>query len=586
MLMDEDDEGHDEENIRYYHHHLHSAVEEKKDSCDDDDDDDDDDDSEIEFPLSYCDPIEKALMSGTGSEFGGHPGLRGSPASGGAGDPPHMLSFATCGYCMPDCRGNNDANFRKTPKRVRFAMDYIHPNSRESQRVEMSPLPPKTTAIVKIPVPLPKRSDGNLKHEDVAGCHALGSITSAPPALLLGDKYPLLCLGSEADLAVDRNSDTLFPVVVVTASPKAKDAILHEKCSNRSTKKGIAGLWPLSRGPSKQPVPGESCTSLSSELSREEGHALESSRKCFTGKSEVLQWIQRNNIGLLLVLIGLALIVGLSVPIAVSTNRRVPLPGDETLNATNYNENTVNGTWSVETDTDPDSGANASIQKQCFSTTEELQRAVDTYLSFAFNSSSQEYASLHRWQMKIVAGTYGWPMNNWCTSNLTSLAYVFSARRNPLSARFNVDVGRWDVRRVQDFSRTFEGCKRFTHDLSKWQVGEGLEAGEYERRMQQHESNQVLRLDAMFLNASLYNNSLCTWGQRLWLLARPADAGEGNNDMPSRWVAPTTVTISAERMFRGTDCPYPQDPSFDSGPPSSLCRACGDNGRKRRRLRS
>jgi hypothetical protein len=177
-------------------------------------------------------------------------------------------------------------------------------------------------------------------------------------------------------------------------------------------------------------------------------------------------------------------------------------------------------------------------------------------------------------------------MNNWCTSNLTSLTSVFSARRNPLSSRFNEDVGRWDVGRVQDFSRTFEGCKRFTRDLSKWRVGEGLEASQGGRRMQ---SSLVLRLDAMFLNASSYNQSLCTWGRRLWFLSHPVEEGDDRNDdtdMPAEWEGPTALTVSAERMFRGTDCPYRQDPSFNSGPPPFLCGSCGGSEKRGVRLRA
>jgi hypothetical protein len=288
------------------------------------------------------------------------------------------------------------------------------------------------------------------------------------------------------------------------------------------------------------------------------------------GKDEQPHWIRRNQLGVLMVALGLVIIAAVAVPLAViaarQSHNRLPEEGNDlgAAQETSYNQ-TINGTWSDSTDSNPQNGGNSSFQKQCFASIEELQSAVDTYLSFAYDSSSangeQDQVILR--QMRTVASTYGWPMNNWCTSRLTNLSSLFSASRNPLSFFFNEDIASWDVRRVQDFSRAFEGCSRFNRDLSRWRVGARLGEGGRGRRMQQQEQSLLpLRLDDMFLNASIYNYSLCAWGRRLS-------------------ISSANLTISADRTFQGTACLDPQDPDFNSVPPSPLCAACGEMRRSR-----
>ena len=62
----------------------------------------------------------------------------------------------------------------------------------------------------------------------------------------------------------------------------------------------------------------------------------------------------------------------------------------------------------------------------------------------------------------------GAPLNNWNTSNVTSLYETFQD-----AGSFNQDLGEWDVSNVTDFQRTFRqdgGLMRFDRDISTWCV--------------------------------------------------------------------------------------------------------------------
>ena len=62
----------------------------------------------------------------------------------------------------------------------------------------------------------------------------------------------------------------------------------------------------------------------------------------------------------------------------------------------------------------------------------------------------------------------GAPLNNWNTSNVTSLYETFQD-----AGSFNQDLGEWDVSNVTEFQRTFRqdgGLMRFDRDISTWCV--------------------------------------------------------------------------------------------------------------------
>lgn len=70
----------------------------------------------------------------------------------------------------------------------------------------------------------------------------------------------------------------------------------------------------------------------------------------------------------------------------------------------------------------------ASPQYACFSSSEELQMAVDQY--------EQDPSS--------IIGTYG-PIEQWCVGQVEDFSGLFAASRNPAMEFFNRDITRWDT---------------------------------------------------------------------------------------------------------------------------------------------
>lgn len=74
---------------------------------------------------------------------------------------------------------------------------------------------------------------------------------------------------------------------------------------------------------------------------------------------------------------------------------------------------------------------------RCFASKDELQSAVDGYIGGCAEDGACE-----------VARTYGWPMNSWCTFEVTDMSQLFYDRRT-----FNEDISSWDVGRVTNMNK-------------------------------------------------------------------------------------------------------------------------------------
>jgi Mycoplasma protein of unknown function, DUF285 len=274
------------------------------------------------------------------------------------------------------------------------------------------------------------------------------------------------------------------------------------------------------------------------------------------GKEEQPGWVRRNRLALVLIVLGLVLICAVAVPLAtMSSSTSNPSPAIGTAaNRTNNtssptNRTSVNGSWS-EGDYSgtrgnrTDSGQNANTKK-CFESNAELRAAMDTWL---WASKLREEQQETPQALYELAGTYGWPMNNWCTSNVTNMSHLLSVDRNPLAVNFDQNISRWDVSSVRDFSYLFLGAASFSHDVSRWRVG------------------RATRMDGMFRNATSYSHSLCEWGRRLVI-------GRGGGSV--------AVSVSVEQMFRGSGCRSTADPNLDAVPPSPLCAPCSSDDSRR-----
>jgi Mycoplasma protein of unknown function, DUF285 len=277
------------------------------------------------------------------------------------------------------------------------------------------------------------------------------------------------------------------------------------------------------------------------------------------GKEEQPGCVRRNRLALVLIGLGLVLICAVAVPLATmssSSSSNSPssaigtAAANRTDNATSSTNGTsLNGSWTEDGEVYNGNRGNRTdagpTERKCFGSNGELRAAMDTWLwASQLRDEQQETPQA----LYDLAGTYGWPMNNWCTSNISNMSHLLSVERNPLASTFDQNISRWDVSRVRDFSYLFVGAASFSHDLSRWRV------------------TKATRMDGMFRNATSYNHSLCAWGRRLVI-------GRGDGSV--------SVSVSVEDMFRGSGCRSTADPNLDADPPSPLCAPCSSDNLRR-----
>ncbi|KAL3797982.1 hypothetical protein HJC23_013220 [Cyclotella cryptica] len=146
----------------------------------------------------------------------------------------------------------------------------------------------------------------------------------------------------------------------------------------------------------------------------------------------------------------------------------------------------------------------------------DLQTAIDNYVSqdCATNPSCS------------VLSFFG-PINNWCTSEVTDMSFLFEDR-----ALFNANISSWDVSRVTNMKQMFTAASSFNQDLSGWNT------------------SSVTDLSNMFMYATSFNQNICQWNtssvtdmSHMFLLATAF-----NQDI-SKW--DTSSITSMYSMFHG-----------------------------------
>jgi len=229
----------------------------------------------------------------------------------------------------------------------------------------------------------------------------------------------------------------------------------------------------------------------------------------------------------------------------------------------------------------------------CIESNEELVDAVDAYLEFRYNASSNQNNTIG-----TVLATYGEPINSWClTSNVTDMSSLFSGARNPLAAFFNEPIDRWNVSSVMSMQKVFLTATSFNQSLEGWDTSNLLDASfafkgatSYDQPMATWQVSKVQNfrqtffdatafdqdvsgwdvssaqdMRGMFRYAESFNQNLCGWGVQL---LRGQEDG-GISSLPD-------VT----NMFQGTKCPRGTDPSLPSSSqnlPGPFCAVCSSN---------
>ena len=57
-------------------------------------------------------------------------------------------------------------------------------------------------------------------------------------------------------------------------------------------------------------------------------------------------------------------------------------------------------------------------------------------------------------------------LSKWNVERVEDMSYMFSG-----CVKFNADLSKWNVARVRRMTEMFAGCKSFTFDLSGWKIG-------------------------------------------------------------------------------------------------------------------
>jgi len=128
----------------------------------------------------------------------------------------------------------------------------------------------------------------------------------------------------------------------------------------------------------------------------------------------------------------------------------------------------------------PTSSCRLAVNK-CFIDRDELKEAVDQYIEEDCDVDEKKCE---------VGKEYGWPINSWDVSFVTSMEWIFSSEQ---TSTFNGNVSAWDVSRVTSMEGMFNYARDFNGDVSAWDV------------------SRVTIMDRMFEHASAFNGDVSTW---------------------------------------------------------------------------
>jgi surface protein len=174
-----------------------------------------------------------------------------------------------------------------------------------------------------------------------------------------------------------------------------------------------------------------------------------------------------------------------------------------------------------------------SATPKCFDTTNELMQAVDLWLAAGTSA-----------ELAPVAASYGLDLQKWCVSRISDFSNLFSIRRNTNAAfyadpgvsawdmsaatntsnmfygaiDFNADVSGWNVAAVRDMRGMFRGCEVFDQDVGTWQVGNVFNTSNmfrqckaFNRDLSLWDMRSVKDMRGMFRTASSFNQDISAW---------------------------------------------------------------------------
>jgi hypothetical protein len=115
-------------------------------------------------------------------------------------------------------------------------------------------------------------------------------------------------------------------------------------------------------------------------------------------------------------------------------------------------------------------------------TAEMLMEAVDLYLDALPAKPDSKVSSM-----------YGYPIGKWDVSRVDDFSRLFDARRNPQAALFQDDLSGWDTRRASNMSFMFRGAVVFNGNVSAF------------------DTKSVVSADSMFDGALSFDQDVSDW---------------------------------------------------------------------------
>jgi surface protein len=155
-----------------------------------------------------------------------------------------------------------------------------------------------------------------------------------------------------------------------------------------------------------------------------------------------------------------------------------------------------------------------------FSTTQQLCKAVDTYLR---EVDSGEFSNTSN-----IAALHGYPIGNWDVSRITNFDRVFDPdrsqnldpERKPTNlTKFDADLGGWDTSNAFSMKGMFAVCVKFTgQGLNRWNVSKVTDfsymfsmAVNFNGDLSQWDTFNAINMGAMFWAAFAFDRNVSLW---------------------------------------------------------------------------
>lgn len=236
----------------------------------------------------------------------------------------------------------------------------------------------------------------------------------------------------------------------------------------------------------------------------------------------------------------------------------------------------------------------------CFDDREELILAVHDYLRDSSPGTP-------------VAQKYGWPIGQWCVSNVTDFSKIFFNQ-----TEFNEDISEWDTSQAKNMHGMFEMATRFNQPLDSWSVSNVedmhsmfLDAIAFNQDLSNWDVSNVASMKHMFLGARFFDGNVSPW-----IVSKCSDmsgmfqaAVSFNGDI-SEWEISekTDMTLmfhdavsfnqdlcswgqkiqkpTGNNLFQGTSCQSEEDPDFSLPIHGPFCFQCSKQPEWKRKFSS